>query len=266
MAKKKKTPEGKSGILHTMPGSDPIRIVPISDLHIGDPNINMKIVNDLIDRVAQDPNTYAVLVGDIMNTAIAGSKSDVYSDAAPPEDQLDRAVELFEPIKDKILAVVPGNHEERISRSVGVDMSRQLSARLGIVDRYDSTAALVYVRMGNSKRHGAPIIYSIYVNHGHGGGGRRAGSKINCLQDLGYVIDADVIIAGHTHMPATFRTSQMRCVPQKFSYVLHEQVFVNTASAIEYGGYGQRGGYQPPSNAYPIITLDPAVKKVTVTL
>jgi hypothetical protein len=48
--------------------------------------------------------------------------------------------------------------------------------------------------------------------------------------------------------------------------MLRERLFVNTASALDYSGYGNRGGYQPVSNSYPIITFDNEVQHMTVTL
>lgn len=255
-----------TGIRYDLGHGDPIRIIPISDVHIGDKNADIKLVKTLIDRIKGDPDCYTVLCGDLMNTAIVGGKSDTYSEKLSPEEQIETCADMLAPISEKILAIVPGNHEERISKSAGVDTTKQLAIELGKKDVYRAEAALVYIRTGKGK-NGGKICYSMYINHGHGGGGRRAGSKINSLQDLGYVIDADIIIAGHTHMPATFRTSSIRCCPQTFTAELHEQVFVNVASALKYGGYGQRGGYQPPSNRYPVIELDGGPgKEIRVTL
>lgn len=263
---RKRTDRAMDGILHDLGnGIDPIRITPIADIHIGDRNSSDRAVSALIKRIKDDDQHYAVLCGDIMNTAITGSKSDSYGETMTPQQQIDKCCELLSPIADKVLCIVPGNHEERISRSAGVDTTALLAMGLGIKDLYRQESALVFIRIGKGQRCN-PICYSMYVNHGHGGGGRRAGSKVNSLQDLGYVIDADIIVAGHTHMPATFRTATMHVVSNKFQADIHEQVFVNTASAIDYGGYGMRGGYQPPSNRYPVIELNSEVKDIKVTI
>lgn len=246
-------------------GSDPLEIVAISDLHIGDPNCNMEIVSGIISGVQSRPNRYAVLAGDLLNTAIHGSKSDAYREKLTPHQQLDRACDLLEPVSDKILAAVPGNHEERISRSVGVDMPRLLAQRLGIESRYRPDAAVLFVHLGRDKRHSRPITYSIYINHGHGGG-RRTGGKLNSLQDYGLICDADCYIVGHTHLPAAYKSQRYRLSPQTGRGTLVEQLFVNTASALTYGGYGARGGYQPASNAYPVISFSADEKRTAVTI
>ena len=265
MAKKNNPNHVMTGIRYNLGNGGPIRLVPIGDIHVGDRHADLKMVEAMIEKIRADSDCYAVLCGDLMNTAIQGGKSDIYHEEMPPEDQIDTCAELLDPIKDRILAITPGNHEERISKQAGADTTRRLASELGLKSVYRPEAALVYIRTGKS-RHGSHIVYSLYINHGHGGGGRRAGSKFNSLQDLGYVIDADIIIAGHTHMPGTFRTSQIRCIPQTGTADIHEQVFVNTASSLRYGGYGMRGGYQPPSNRYPIIELSGTEKDIKVTL
>lgn len=254
-----------SGIRHDLDSNcDSIELIALADLHIGDRNCNIELIKELIDTVSNTPNRYAVLLGDLMNTAIAGSKSDSYSETMTPQEQLETCKELLEPIKDKILAVVPGNHEERITRQVGVDMPLILARELGLDGVYNAESALVFVQLGRN-RSGHKMTYSIYLNHGHGGG-RRPGGKLNSLQDYGLIVDADCYIVGHTHMPASYKSSRYAVQANKFQAVLKEQLFVNTASALSYGGYGKRGGYQPASNSYPVITFDGHKHDMKVTL
>lgn len=255
------------GIRHDLDnGGEPIRILPLSDLHYGDPYADEKLIRSLIDRIASDPACYTVLVGDLMNTAVQGGKSDAKAEKKHITEQLKDMAGMLEPIKDKILAAVPGNHEERAYKLADTDLTEILITMLGMPQLYRATSALVFVRTGHHPRGQGMITYSLYINHGHGGGGRRPGSKINNLDDLGSVIDTDIIIAGHSHLPAVIRKSRLRVSPQTFSAERHEQVFVNLASALKYGGYGDRGGYQPPSNRYPTIELAGDKKDIHVTL
>jgi predicted phosphodiesterase len=254
------------GFVHELDCHDrPIEVVPIADLHIGDPASKENVIKSLIDGVANNENRYAILVGDLMNTAIAGSKSDFYNEAIKPSEQLQRCYELLSPIKDKVLGVVSGNHEERIGKSLGVDMTRVLATELGIQSLYSDTSALIFLRFGCRKDKKRPMNYSIYVNHGHGGG-RKPGGKINGLADFGSIIDADCFIIGHTHLPASYKDQSFHVIPQSGTAVLKERLFVNTASALGYTGYGNRNGYQPASNSYPIITFDNEIQHMTVTL
>ena len=247
-------------IKHTFDVDAPIRIMPLSDLHLGDAHCDAKLVRSCIDTIMQDDNMYTVLDGDLMNTAIAGSKSDVYGETMPPMEQLERCTEIFKPLADsgKILAVLTGNHEERIARSVGVNMTQVMSKQLGLSDVYSSTSTLLFLRFGKSKRQeGRRQVYSVYINHGNGGGGRRAGSKVNAMEDMAKIITADVYVMGHTHQPASFRKCHYMVNPSNQTVSLREQLFVNTAAFLDWdGSYGDRAGYQPNSKVPPIITLD----------
>ena len=152
------------GISHVLDCHDqPIEVIPIADLHIGDPHADMSIIKSLIDGVRENPNRYTVLCGDLMNTAIIGSKSDTYGETLRPSEQLERCADLLEPIKDKILAIVPGNHEERISRTAGSDMTRLLARELGLLSVYSDTTALVFLKFGREYRHCTPLTYTLYI-------------------------------------------------------------------------------------------------------
>ena len=254
------------GISHVLDCHDqPIEVIPIADLHIGDPNADMSLIKSLINGVRENPNRYTVLCGDLMNTAIIGSKSDTYGETLRPSEQLERCADLLEPIRDKILAIVPGNHEERISRTAGSAMTRLLARELGLLNVYSDTTALVFLRFGREYRHCTPLTYTLYIAHGHGGG-RRPGGKINALQEMSSIIDADVYIMGHTHQPAILEQASYRVVPQRHVAVRRQQVYINTASSLAYGGFGRRGGYQPARNLYPVITLCNTEHQITATL
>ena len=142
-----------------------------------------------------------------------------------------------------------------------VDLTAAMCAELGIADAYRPYAALLFVTLGRNK-HGDSTVYSFYISHGRGGG-RKPGGKINALHDYGNIIDTDIYIVGHTHFPASFRDAAFRVAPHKWSAKLRERLFVNTAAALKYGGYGQRQGYQPASNSYPIIYLSGTEHKMT---
>lgn len=248
--------------------TDPLEsldVVAVADLHIGDKNCDYNEIKNTINKIQNTTNLYCVLVGDLMNTAIAGGRSDVYSEELNPTEQLDKCVELFEPVKDKILAIVPGNHEERISRSVGFDVSSEFAKRLNLQDRYSATAALLFVKFGRATKTCAPLTYSFYICHGRGGG-RKIGGKLNSLSEYAGIIDTDVYIVGHTHLPAAFKQSAYRISPQRAQATLHEQLFVNTSAALNYGGYGMRSGYTPASKSRPVITLNGTAHGLNVTL
>lgn len=240
-----------------LPYAEIIEIHPLSDLHLGDIHADYSIIKEKINYVANTENAYCILDGDLMDTAIASSVGDTYGAALQPMEQLKQCVKIFEPIKQKILAVLPGNHEARIYKSDGLDLTEIMCSQLDITDRYSPTTALLFIRFGKrvSKHHGRPALYTAYVTHGSGGG-RREGGKVNKLADLASIVDADIYIHAHTHLPLIFKERFFRISYSNSSVALAEKLFVNTASALDYGGYGDAQGYKPSSKAFPVIYLD----------
>ncbi len=248
-----------------LPYAEKIEIHPMSDLHIGDMHCDYKSILARIEYIKNTPNAYCILDGDLMDMAIATSVGDTYGAGIQPMEQLKHCVRLFEPIKDKILAVLPGNHENRIYRSDGIDITSLMCGQLGIASRYSSTTALVFVRFGKTKERGRPQLYIIYVTHGSGGG-RREGGKINRLADLSSIVDADIYVMGHTHLPVVMKESFYRVSGSNSTVACVDKLFVNTAASLDYGGYGDTAGFKPASKQSPIIYLSGKKREMSAQL
>lgn len=240
-----------------LPFAEVIEVYPLSDLHIGDSQCDYKLILERIEYIKDTPNAYCILDGDLMDTAIASSIGDTYAANLQPMEQLKHCVKIFEPIKDKILAVLPGNHENRVYKTDGIDMTELMCSQLGIETRYSPTTALLFIRFGTSgaHTHHRRQLYTAYVTHGSGGG-RREGGKVNRLADLASIVDADIYIHGHTHLPLVFKESFFRVNSGNSSVALVDKLFVNTAAYLNYGGYGDKQGFKPASKRSPIIYLD----------
>lgn len=240
-----------------LPDMGTIEIHPMADLHIGDSMSDAKLITERLEHIKHTPNAYCILDGDLMDTAIASSIGDTYGANLQPMEQLKLCVRIFEPIKDKILAVLPGNHENRVYKSDGLDITELMCAQLGIPQKYSPTTALLFIRFGKTghANHGRPHLYTIYVTHGSGGG-RREGGKVNRLADLTSIVDADIYVHAHTHLPLIFKESFYRVSGSNSSVALVDKLFVNTAAALNYGGYGDKAGFKPASKCSPVIYLD----------
>lgn len=250
---------------------DEIEILPLADFHIGDMMSDWDHIKSLLEYVRTKDNCYCVLGGDLMDTAIASSIGDTYAANLSPMSQIEMCVKLFEPIKDKILAVCGGNHERRVYKSDGIDMTQVFCNQLGIGSRYTATTALLFIRFGKGDRKAdkthpvRKMCYTVYLAHGSGGG-RKEGGKLNRLADLAQIVDSDVYICGHTHLPALFKTGYYRTNSGNSSVQYVTKLFVNTASALNYGGYGDVQGYKPGAKDYPIIRLSGGKKRATAEL
>jgi hypothetical protein len=172
-----------------------LQILPLADLHLGDIHSDGKKIQEWIEYIKTTPNCYTILNGDLMDSAIKSSIGDIYGANLQPMMQLEQAVKIFGCISDKILAVTPGNHEARIYKSDGLDITQIMCSQLGIGERYSSASVLLIIRFGKtaSHEHGRPVCYTIFQVHGSGGG-RLEGGKINRLMQLASIVDADIYI------------------------------------------------------------------------
>ena len=225
---------------------DGITIIPIADVHIGDKLSNLKLLKEALSRIKEEPNTYTIINGDLCNMALKNSKSDVYSDDLSPMEQVLKATELLEGIKDKILVISTGNHEDRTMKETNIDVTRLIAKQLGIEDRYANAWWYLYLTLGKDIK-GRPITYGITGIHGYGGG-RKSGGKINRLEDMSQVVIADLYLMSHTHKPIS--TKNCIYIPYYQSKALSKQemYYLMTNSFLESdGGYAEKMGF-PPSN------------------
>lgn len=248
------------------------RVYILSDLHIGDPNADMNMVNERIQQITDDPRGLCILNGDIMNTATRSGVSDVYGEIMPPMEQINMAVELLTPIKKRIIGGDMGNHENRVYKTDGIDMMRFVCQNLGIEEKYSPEGMLIFLRFGNkppSERSGGrknqKVIYTIYATHGTGGG-RKEGAKAIRLADMASIVDADCYIHSHSHLPMIMKQAFFRVDIQNRQATSVDKLFVNDAAALHYGGYGQACEFKPMSRKSPVIHLSGTGKSMSATL
>jgi hypothetical protein len=232
-----------------------IELHTFADEHIGDEHSDIKRVLQRIEYVKNTPNAYCILNGDIIDNATKMSIGDVYTQTCNPMEQLERAISIFEPIKDKILCITHGNHENRTYKNEGINISRLIATQLGLVDRYSPTSAVLFIRLGkDTSNHGRKFRYAGYVLHGSGGG-RKEGAKAIRLADMAGIIDVDFYIHSHTHLPMVFKEAFLRVDTCNSRVSLVTKLFVNTAANLTYGGYGEAGEFKPTSTDTPVIYL-----------
>ena len=227
-----------------------------ADEHIGDDCCDLNRLNARIDYVANTPNAYCILNGDILDYASRSSIGDIETREFNIMGQLEKAVELFGPIKDKIICITNGNHEARGYRKEGFDISKMIAMQLGLADKYAPAAAIIFLRFGKTSgdTHRRPQLYTIYVLHGSGGG-RKEGAKAIRLADMASIIDADIYIHSHTHLPMVMKQGYFRTNLTNSSVANVTKLFVNTASNLNYGGYGEAAEFKPNSKDTPVVYL-----------
>ena len=240
-----------------------VEIHTFADEHIGDEGCDLKRLLARIEYVKNTPNAYCILNGDIIDNATKTSIGDTYTQRFNPMEQLKRAVEIFTPIREKCLCITHGNHENRSYKSEGINLSYLIAKQLGLEDRYTPTSAVLFIRVGEQSRgwkesNGSgkirKICYTVYVLHGSGGG-RKEGGKANRLAEMASIVDTDVYIHSHTHLPMIMKQAFHRIDERNSAVSLVDKLFVNTAANLNYGGYGEAAEFKPSSKDTPVIYL-----------
>ncbi len=235
-----------------------------ADEHLGDEHCDIKRLLARIEYVKNTPNAYCILNGDIIDNATKTSIGDTYTQVFNPMEQIAKAVELFAPIKDKILCITHGNHENRTYKKEGINISRLMANQLGLAEKYTPTSAALFIRVGefsngrketNGSGKIRKICYTLYVLHGSGGG-RKEGAKAIRLADMASIIDTDIYIHSHTHLPMIMKQAFHRIDDRNSAVSLVDKLFVNTAANLRYGGYGEAGEFKPSSTDTPVIYLN----------
>lgn len=227
--------------------SNNIRLYVLSDVHLGSTQCNVDRFKEIVENISKDDNMYVILLGDILDTALKNSKTDIYSTSLSLAESQKLAVEILTPIKHKIIGMTPGNHENRVWKEVGVDLSLWLAEKLGLEDVYRNNGIALSISFGKDT-NGHPYRLNVFGQHGAYGGGRKLGSAMNALEDLdGIVGNADIYIRAHTHSPVSGRRD-IYDFNDKGNIVRRSKYYFNSPSVLEYGGYAYDKGYRPQNS------------------
>ena len=246
-----------------------IAILPFSDLHIGD-NGFTKVAEDTLKAnikwVKDNARAYAILNGDIINCATMESKSSPFQQTGGVDSQIKQAVELFRPIKDKILGAIDGNHEQRLKKYCSYSPTISICDRLGIT--YMGDSAIYILRLGMGKRGRASRLspratFSVYSHHTTGGGAL-LGSRMNPVVRLRQIIsNADCYVGGHNHMLGIIHDVSYCINPTVGKVERVRQIFVDAGSYVEYNNtYAEQKAMSPSQIGSPKIIFEIKLKHV----
>jgi len=250
-------------------GTEPesVKIVPISDLHIGS-HFNEDLYFSIVEKILADPNMYVVINGDVIEMVTKNSIGDIY-ETLRPKEQKELAVRFLTPLAEngRILAYLDGNHEHRASKDSDEYVGDYICKMLGIPSVYDSDGIYLFLTVGFRAKTGrhTRLVYTAYMLHGWTGA-RRIGGKANALEDMSRGVVADIYIMSHTHQSLAF--PDVRVVPDTQNRRLRytSQKFAMAGSFLHWAGYAIRKGYNPTPHGAPTIKLNGRQKQVSVTI
>ncbi|MHC4121997.1 MAG: metallophosphoesterase [Planctomycetota bacterium] len=259
--------------------SDRFFLYVIGDVHVGAFNCAESHFRKFVNYIKDKPNSYWIGGGDYTNCITPSdlNRYDVQSlanwiftgDAMNiKEALLDiarqerlRFCEIVQPIKDKCIGLIMGNHEYSLMKHSHNGHHYIMCDELGVPNLTD--AAFIRLRFSN-KSSGRSATIIVMIIHGHGGG-RTPGAEPNHLARLTQWAQADLILRGHSH---TFRIepSQPRLyIPHRGALpdeLMEKEIFTANwgcwlkSYAIGPSTYDSRANY--PSR--PLTTLEITIK------
>lgn len=231
-------------------------LYPIGDPQVGSARFNESLFRAWRDRVLDDKDGYVVILGDMLNNGIKNSKTNSYNERLSPSKAKAWLTKELEPITDRILGGVTGNHELRSDHDVDDDPLYDVMDKLGIADLYRKNMAFIKLNLGKN-RIGKQVSYGIVLAHGV--------SKTKTDKFTLAVDNVDIFLSGHTHdanskFPAKIVMDMQNEVVRTVGYT-----HLVVPSFDLYGGYALRGLYVPQDGTkVPILTLSGIKKKVDV--
>jgi hypothetical protein len=216
----------------------------IHDVHYGSEMFNEKKWKALMDKLKGDERARVCFIGDMMENAIPNSKSDMFTQKYSPAEQKEWVTQQLFDLKDKTLAVVPGNHEyNRTTKASGLYPMYDCCLLAGVDDRYRNTIAFLDIGIG--RQRGKPsekrqTHYFGQIQH------KAKDIKTVCSAD--YTDGIDFFAFGHDHEPKD--RPRAKLVFDGHNKMIYKRNIecLNSGSFLGYGGYGAENAYRPQSD------------------
>ena len=206
------------------------------DFHWGSMACDEEMVKMTLD-FCLDNNMPIFLMGDLVDTGLKSSVgASMYQQSIHPQQQLEAMVDLLTPLAEAglILGIHKGNHEARIEKDTGIDITKVMCRILGV--KYLGSACWSLFKVG--KRN-----YKIYSMHG-ASGSRFLHTKLKAITDISHSFSADLMAMGHVHEKAEaeqtvqFVDLKSKSIKERKKYLILTGHFINYDNS-----YAQDKGY-----------------------
>uniref|UniRef100_A0A6M3LFQ8 Putative calcineurin-like phosphoesterase n=1 Tax=viral metagenome TaxID=1070528 RepID=A0A6M3LFQ8_9ZZZZ len=206
------------------------------DIHYGYPTCRIEKAKEMLDY-ALKKKIYVILMGDLLEAGLKDSVGDsMYRQKLNPQEQMEGMVEILTPISKAglIIGIHSGNHEERITKSTGIDITKIMAKLLGI--SYLGYSCWTLFSVGG-------IRYSMYSTHGSSGS-RFKHTKLKAIMDMAAWINSDILAMGHVHSVASEVIIKQRFDATSNRIVEDKQYVTLTGSYMAWdGSYAQAKNY-----------------------
>ena len=219
--------------LTVKPGTEYAELMFIGDCHLGSPQFDKPRFLAMLDYCLEN-EMYVILMGDLLETATRYSVgAGVYEQNEKPDDQFETMCNWLKPLAEKglIIGAHIGNHEERIYKESGFNVTKAMCNQLGI--KYLGDACWTHLKVNGES-------YIIYTMHGRTGA-RFDGTALLALERISTSFMADLVACGHSHKLVTSSVIIQRVVNGLVKEF--KKYLLICGSYLKYdGGYAQTVG------------------------
>ena len=221
-----------------------LKLIPLGDLHYGNPSFNEELFEKWLEVVKYSKNRIILLNGDLLEF-LDSNRFYKPKDYINVNEQLEYVIDSLKPYRKDIICNLNGNHGLRTKKQYDLDTDKLIGDSLG-VETSKSYHEDICISKGRT-----PKYIRVFMQH------EAPSSKSTLLAMRRFIgemenIDAEIYLAGHNHKCMYYTK-----VYRGLDYTPIRKTFVFTGSFLNYrGSYADNGrfAYQLPS--FPVITVD----------
>lgn len=230
-------------------GTDYGEVIFMGDMHVGSDGFSEHQFLAYVRWIKKHPYLRVVLMGDLVE--VADLSNYLQAQTEDFKRQIKRVINLLWPIKDQIVCILEGNHEERYAKEVkgAIHLSDYLALELGIKEKTlrpgPQKGQLMVFKVGNE-------YYPVYAIHGHTSAVYNKGTQ---LKRMAFNTKIPLICHGHTHQiyhdHYVYRTVNQ--IGEKFYEGVFEQHWLITGCFVKYLGYAEQRAYPMSKIGAPFV-------------
>jgi len=259
--------EVKDFIIPFKYGQRVFKIHPLGDIHAGTIHCTENGIKKRVAEIKNDENAFWIGMGDYGEFIAAGDKrwDPDQKSIAPWVEQDDIAetqrkwiVGLLDPIRDKCIGLLYGNHEDAIRKFLKTNVQKHICEDLGV----DNLGYSCFIRL-RFKRENSNDTRQVKICATHGAGGViTRGAKMIRLERFMNAFDARIYLHGHVHdiiendRPYIFLSDTGK-IKQKLDIGVMTGCWFRTYTQGIQASYGESKNYPPTVIGSPCITIDP---------
>jgi len=245
--------EAEIPVIELKPQKDKLygEVVFMGDFHVGSGHFSERQYLEYVKWIKEHPNVKVVLMGDYVEMASLSRYG--ASEKQLAAIQLVEIIRLLKPIKDRIICLLEGNHEERFwkatkgAESITDIIASKLKINTLVPGPERGQLFVLHVKKGKFEQY-----YPVYVIHGYTSA---TVQKATQLRKIFQNIHTSLIAHGHIHqIYKDHRTYySVRKLGKKFYLTCNEQHWLTTGCFVKNLGYAEKASYPVTKIGAPIV-------------